>query len=300
MSARPASSHPRYGPQPVRTARTCSVKPGRYLSPLRYPGGKQRLGAYFESLISAKYPKPPIYVEPFAGGAGVALHLLAAECVSAVHLNDLDRSVYSFWHSALNHPEQLCELIQRRRVSVAEWDRQKDIQRHKHDAPLLDLGYSTLFLNRTNRSGILRGGIIGGRAQAGPWKLNARFDKASVIERIRFVASFAKKISISNYDCRDVDDLRFGRTGKPFIYFDPPYFEKGRDLYLNHFAPFDHEALSKRIARIRAASWAVTYDDVVQVRKMFSGFRSQRYALSYTADKFRKGMERLFLSANLA
>lgn len=290
----------RYGPRPIQSVADRCVRTPRYLSPLRYPGGKQRLASYFERLIAANYKKPPRYIEPFAGGAGVALHLLVSGAVRTIHLNDLDRSVYAFWHSVLTKPCKLCALIKARRISVSEWDRQKEVQKSKADAPLLELGFSTLFLNRSNRSGILRGGMIGGRSQSGAWKIGARFDKTSLISRIEFISSYAKQITISNLDCLVEKDLSFGHKGKPFVYFDPPYYDKGRDLYLNHFTPSDHEILSKRIVGATSLNWAVTYDDVPQVRKLYAGFRSERYALSYTADKFRRGAERIYLSNGLS
>ncbi len=270
----------------------------RYLSPLRYPGGKQRLGPFFRALIRDVYKKKPYYIEPFAGGAGVALYLLAGSIVNGVHLNDVDRSIYSLWHSMLNNRSRLLDMIRRRRISVAEWDRQKEVQRYKADATLLELGFSTLFLNRTNRSGILRAGMIGGRDQSRDWKLNARFNKKEIIRRIEYVGSHARLISISNEDCRKIRDLRFSRRTNALVYLDPPYYEKGQDLYINHFTQDDHETLSNNVRKI-SSHWVVSYDNVRPVRALYKDCPTYAYSLSYSADSYRLGSERIFLSPGL-
>lgn len=272
--------------------------PQRYPTPLRYPGGKQRLGSFFERLLALNRLGKTTYVEAFAGGAGVALHLLERRAVERVHLNDVDRSIYAFWFAVTRRNTALCNLVQRARISIAEWDRQKNVQRHKHDVSLLELGFSTLFLNRTNRSGILRGGIIGGRRQDGEWKINARFDKHAVVTRLEAVGRLAKYISITNDDARRVADLTFDATKNAFVYFDPPYFGKGKDLYINHFTERDHEALAKRICRVRAP-WVVTYDNVPAIRRLYANLRSKQFELVYTADQRREGSELMVLSDGL-
>ncbi len=275
------------------------LKVPRYLTPLRYPGGKQRLGLFFGKLIALNELSGITHVEPFAGGAGVALHLLMKNLVSRIHLNDVDRSIYAFWYAATKRTDELIRRIRRTRVSVSEWDRQKDVQRHKSDVPLLDLGFSTLFLNRTNRSGILRAGMIGGRNQLGEWKLNARYDKDSLTKRVELVGSFRRRLSLSNEDSRQVEDLTFGYGADSLVYLDPPYYEKGPDLYVNHFVPEDHVALSKCILGLERASWIVTYDDVPAIRKLYRTHVQKRFDLDYSADGRRVGSELMVLSCRL-
>jgi DNA adenine methylase len=167
---------------------------------LRYPGGKQRLGKFFSRVLALNRLVGGAYVEVFAGGAGVALYLLRNQLVDSIHLNDIDRSVYAFWYAVTKHNAKLCKMIAKTPVTIYEWDRQKQIQRAKSTAPLLELGFSTLFLNRTNRSGILRAGIIGGRCQSGQWKLDARFNKETIKERISSVRPLTQRIHITCMD----------------------------------------------------------------------------------------------------
>jgi len=271
----------------------------RYLTPLRYPGGKQRLGPFFASLIRLHDLGGGTYYEPFAGGAGVALYLLRHDLVSAIRLNDLDRSIYAFWHSVINHNSKLCELILKTPISVREWDRQKTVQREKSSAPLLDLGFSTLFLNRTNRSGILRAGIIGGRKQSGVWRIDARYDRQEIAARVSSLRPLAKRISIQGLDA--IDFLRFHENAwseKDLVYLDPPYVGKGDDLYLNRYALSDHLQLSKYVIRKLKCNWIVTYDDTNRVRTMYKRNR-RKFTFSYSADTARVGSELMIGSARL-
>jgi len=129
-------------------------------------------------VIQANGLKDGVYAEPFAGGAGVAIALLLDGYVEQIIINDIDLSVYAFWYSVLNHTEELCEKIVSTSVSMDEWYIQKQVFTDKDPAFLLELGFATFFLNRTNRSGILNAGVIGGKYQTGEWKIDARYPKA--------------------------------------------------------------------------------------------------------------------------
>ena len=153
-------------------------------SPLRYPGGKGRLSGFIRQIFEDNELLDGHYVEPYAGGAGLALNLLFLDYASCIHLNDIDRSVFAFWHSVVNSPDALCKLIRDTPVTVDQWQKQKVIHRSPDKQSLLDLGFATFFLNRCNRSGILMGGIIGGQKQEGTWKIDARYNKSDLCRRI--------------------------------------------------------------------------------------------------------------------
>ena len=268
----------------------------RYPTPLRYPGGKQRLGKFFSKLIFLNKLSLPKYVEPFCGGAGVALYLLQKSLVKSVHLNDIDRSIFAFWHSATKYNSELCNLIKNVELSVAEWDRQKEIQRAKKNAPLLELGFSTLYLNRTNRSGILRGGIIGGRDQAGAWTMDARFNVTGLLRRLELIGQLRRKISLSNEDVMRAEDLTFGAGQGALLYLDPPYFKKSHRLYQNNLSKCDHKRLAVRVVSLERCSWVVTYDDASAAIAAYKGQKMRRFSLSHTAGGYRLGRELMFLS----
>ena len=82
-----------------------------HFTPLRYPGGKGKLAAYIKRLMKENRLLDGEYVEPYAGGAAIALELLFHEYVSAMHINDVSVPVHAFWKSVLKHTEELAKLI---------------------------------------------------------------------------------------------------------------------------------------------------------------------------------------------
>lgn len=273
----------------------------RYLSPLRYPGGKAKLANFVKLLLRTNRLCDAHYVEPYAGGASVALALLMGEYVTQVHINDLDRSVFAFWHSVLNETEALCQRIRDTRLSVAEWRRQRVIQRCGDQVGLLELGFSTLFLNRTNRSGIIAsGGVIGGVAQDGEWKLDVRFPRAGLVARIEAIASYRDRISLYNADAGALlTHVLTKLPRKSILYLDPPYYVKGRRrLYANAYEHAGHARIASILAGVRQP-WVVSYDDVPQIRALYSRYRHRAYGVSYSARRRCRGEEVMFFSDDL-
>jgi DNA adenine methylase len=271
-----------------------------YYSPLRYPGGKAKVADFFKTVVKDNILYDAVYVEPYAGGAAVGLALLFNEYVSKIIINDIDPSIYAFWHSVLNHSEKFCELISKKTLTVKTWRAQREIQRHRNKHSRLELGFSTFFLNRTNRSGILDGGVIGGLDQTGPWKIDARYNKEALIERVRRVASFKDRIELHNLDAvKLIKSLRSKLPKKTLLYFDPPYYVKGQDLYQNFYGPEDHKQIADAIETLKDQKWIVTYDNVPEIRRLYSSHRKVRFNLNYSAAKASKGQEVMVFSDNL-
>jgi len=272
----------------------------KFYSPLRYPGGKSKI-AKFVALICEKNNINGNYVEPYAGGASVALYLLANGYVRKITINDYDRAIFAFWHAILNDTEKFCRKIKNIEVTVENWRKFKAIHANKENESLFDLGFAIFFLNRTNRSGIINGGIIGGIAQDGKYKIDCRFRKKDLIERIELIASYKKNIHIYNLDALDLIEKiqKKGTNRDTIFYFDPPYYLKGPSLYFNHYKGDDHKIVSKKIQKIKNARWIVSYDNVPEIKKLYASTRKKEYTLAYTAYEFRKGKEILFFSNNL-
>lgn len=272
----------------------------RFYSPLRYPGGKNKL-AKFVALVCEKNNVNGHYIEPYAGGASVALYLLINGHVKEITINDFDRAIYAFWYSALNDTERFCRKIRNTEVTVKNWKKFKNIHSNKKEAELFELGFATFFLNRTNRSGIINGGVIGGMNQKGKYKINCRFNKEELIGRIRFIAKHKKNIHLYNLDALELAKKIQKKKGSKntIFYFDPPYYLKGPSLYMNHYKRDDHKKVSEEIKKIKNSRWIVSYDNVLEIKKLYSRFKKQEYILSHVAYGVREGQEVLFFSNNL-
>ncbi len=265
-----------------------------HYSPLRYPGGKTFLWPFLDKVIRNNGLSNITYVEPFAGGAGAALALLLMERVERVVINDLDKAIYSFWESAIFDSERFIEKIYSTPINITEWKRQKRIH-HDRRSSLFNLGFATFFLNRTNVSGILDGGPIGGMDQRGPWKLNARFNKDTLAHRIRELAFYKNRISVSNRDGIDLVKEYLKRENT-FVYLDPPYYEKGSTLYLNHYKNADHKALASQLNCRKDAHWLLTYDNRTEIRSLYLGRHIIDFTLNYNAYELRRGKEIMICS----
>lgn len=271
-----------------------------YYSPLRYPGGKNKLAAFIAQIcIDNKISIH--YIEPYAGGASVALSLLFQGYVKKITINDKDRSIYALWYSILNHTDELCDLIENCSINTEIWKNQKAIQKNKHSESLLSLGFSTLFLNRTNRSGIINAGVIGGVEQLGNYKMDCRFNKIDIIARIRLIASKKNKIKLYNKDAIELIEMIKSKPNNAgsIIYFDPPYFDKGSSLYLNHYKKDDHLEVSEMVKSINEIHWIVSYDNVEDIKNLYNNFRKKEYSFKHTAFESREGKEILFFSPEL-
>lgn len=280
--------------EPVRLTQT-----GRY-SPLRYPGGKGKIARFMRSIIRENGLSDGRYVEPYAGGAAVAWELLITGVVRRVTINDVSRPVYSFWNSVLNHTDDLCRLIREQPLTVDEWDRWKDIYRRQDEADELELGFAFFYLNRTNRSGILNAGVIGGRDQTGNWKIDARFNREDLTARIEKIAQLRNRITLTQMDA--VEFLRTQSAQwepKTLVYIDPPYFEKGRFLYHDAYCPEDHSTVADAVLELDRLRWVVSYDDVRPIHDLYEQSSWLQYTLNYSARNTVRGREAMFFSPGL-
>jgi len=268
-------------------------------SPLRYPGGKSKLSPHIKDLICKNDLEGCQYVEPYAGGAGVALYLLLEGWVSKVHINDADIAIYSFWKSLVEHSDELLSFIDNVKVDMDTWHEKKYILENSSLFETKELGFATFFLNRTNRSGILKGGVIGGKEQKGNYKLDARFNKSNLLERIKKIADKANSIAVSNSDAASLlMEVKSNDTKEVIVYLDPPYYVKGQGLYRNYYNHDDH----LHIMNVLSSSdfkWVVSYDNNEQIKNMYANFRQVEYTLKYSAQFKSEGKEVIIYSNNL-
>lgn len=258
-------------------------------TPIRYPGGKSKLFPLVESIIEGNGLTGCTYAEAYCGGAGLAIRLLLTGRVSGIVLNDIDPAVFSMWDCIVNHADDLCKFIEGVPLGVDEWKRQKEAFLSA-DRPSIDLGKAAFYLNRTNRSGILRGGPIGGMSQNGNYKIDARFNRRTLIEKVRAIAARSDDISIYNEDAVDFVATALSDVDNLFANFDPPYVVKGPGLYENSYTDADHKAVAKMVSEC-VFPWIVTYDDAPLVREAYKGFDMFSVKVGYSAAVSKIGNE---------
>jgi len=272
-------------------------------SPLRYPGGKTVLSEFLADVLSVNGLQDGVYVEPYAGGAGAALNLLFAEHVRCIVLNDIDPCVHAFWNAVLHRKDDFTRRLREIPVTIEEWKRQREIYSNHASHSRIKVAVATFYLNRCNHSGIMvNGGPIGGLNQASKWKIDARYNKNELIRRIDKIHLYRDRIRLHNMDaieflkslvCRN-DELH-----NTLVYLDPPYYIKGRKLYLNHYAHEDHAQLARFITRQTGFRWLMTYDNVPQIRHLYRKCCCIPFQLPYSAHSPRKGSELLIHGTRL-
>lgn len=258
---------------------------------LRYPGGKSALGELLAQIRKINALGYTPVAEPFGGGAGAALKLLLLEETPEIYVNDADPAIFNFWWSLIHRPSLFSGLVSQTRISMTEWRRQRDIYRSPRRTSRLRKGFSAFYLNRCNRSGIImNGGPIGGIKQSGKWKLNARYNKDTLLDRCARISEYRSRIHVSGQD--GIKFIKELEPMSPFYFIDPPYFEKGKTLYLNALDAEYHASLSEQLRTMKTVPWVVTYDDCPEIRKLYRGWANIRpFELRYAASVRRNGSE---------
>lgn len=263
-----------------------------YYSPLRYPGGKGKLASFMEYMIDQLGHRGGTYIEPFAGGAGIAMELLLRNVVSRIVINDYDKAVWSFWKAILTETDRFVEEIRTVPLTVDEWQKQHEILVTQNDKYSFELGFAAFYLNRTNRSGIIKGGVIGGQEQAKDWKMDVRFKREELVTRIQRIAARKKDIKLYNKDVKSfIKNYVPLYEENALIYFDPPYFRKGQQLYMNFFNYKDHVRIEQEIREHVNCDWIITYDYEPQIEEIYHNYNLRLYDLNYSVSTKRKANE---------
>ena len=270
----------------------------RFYTPLRYPGGKGKLAPFIKQIFIDNGLCDGVYIEPYAGGAAIALELVMTGYAKQAWLNDVDPAVHAFWYSVLHHGDELVDLVLNTPLTIEEWRHQREIYMSQEEYDIVTLGFATLFLNRTNRSGILDAGVIGGIEQKGRWGIDARFNREGLAERIIRIGHHKHHIKLFNQDAEDfIKKCKFPNNS--LVYLDPPYFRKAQRLYRNHYAESDHSRISNLVQKKIKTHWIVSYDDAPEIAELYEKCPQIRYVLNYSAQTKRKGGELIFFSKGL-
>lgn len=271
-------------------------------TPLRYPGGKARFAPLIAEVIADNNLTGGHYLEPYAGGAGVALTLLVDGVVEHVHINDADPAIADFWRAATQQSDQLVAMVASEPIDMDAWHHWRGVMLGSVPGSDLERGFATLFMNRTNRSGILKGGVIGGKAQTGDYKLNARFMREELCSRLGRIGAHADGIHVYEEDAHQLL-LRCHQflPAKSLVYLDPPYYVKGSGLYRNFYKHEDHVRVAKLLGSDRfRRPWVVSYDNADEIKEMYAYATPYAYGLNYTAQRRYTGSEVMFFSKRIA
>lgn len=286
----------------------------RTSTPLRYPGGKSQLFDFVaETMLDNNISGT--YIEPFAGGAGIAIELLLKRKVESIVINDFDPSIHAVWHAVINNSHELIDRLSDVPFDyttpnaltpsqlIQYWDDIKSRHEKSHRDPFsIENAFTTLMLNRMNVSGIISGGPIGGRKQSGKYQLDARFNKHTLIRKIKSISDRSADIDLYNLDANELINLIVTspnyEPNNTFIFFDPPYFVQGKNLYLSFIDNSQHATLAKNILAMEDYFWITTYDSAPQIADIYNrASKKYAYSLNYTANKRGKFSEYLFASA---
>ena len=272
----------------------------RTYSPLRYPGGKTQLSRFVMQLLELNKLDNIVYAEPFAGGFGAGLDLLFNNKVKSVIINDYDIAIYSIWYAILHEAKRLIEDIKKTEINIGEWNKQKAIYNQvlEEKKYSYELAFATYFLNRTNRSGIITGGPIGGKNQSSRYKLDCRFNKNDLIDKIIKISKYKDRIQLYNLEANVLIEkiiLNY-RPNEIFVFFDPPYYEQGKNLYTNFFNHADHVKLQKTINCLSDYYWILTYDNREEIISIYNNYDKYLYSINYYASNVRKAKEILIHS----
>lgn len=272
----------------------------RSQSPLRYPGGKARIFDIASNFIETNELQACQYAEPYAGGCGLALLLLFEGYVDELYLNDIDSSIASLWQCIIDNPQELIQKVKLATFTIEEWKKQKNIQKNKESSNLIDLAFSTLYLNRTNRSGIIKGGVMGGLEQNGKYKMDCRFNKEALIKKINLISKKKEKIHIFNMDAIEfISHVEKLKLKKPLLMVDPPYYNKGQSLYTNFYKHDDHVEVRNKL-QSTDIPWFLTYDNTMEIRELYEKYLQYYFDISFNVANKGKGSELFIVSEHFS
>ena len=278
----------------------------KYITPLRYPGGKTQLYNFVAQIIKDNHYTT--LIEPCAGGANLSLSLLQNKIIDHAIINDFDKGIYSLFFNIVKRPQQLITKIEQVPFDVDTLyqpfilEYYQKIKEHYtanyngYTNTSLDLAFEFLFLNRTNYSGIISGRPIGGLNQDGKYKLNCRFNKKTLIKKINLIHSLKDKIILCNQDANQLlNNLQLNNQTLAFI--DPPYVKQGNSLYSLGFTKAQHKQLADTINHL-STPYIVTYDNDKLIKDIYPHQNLYFYNLKYSSNNKNKGKHFELMIAN--
>jgi len=249
------------------------------LNPLRYPGSKRALVDYIEELLIDNHLDGCRFTEPYAGSAAVGIELLQRNIINTLILCEKDILLFAFWECVFRKTKALCKKIADTPITIKTW-KELNIYRHEKKITknnLLNLGFAGLFYNRTNFSGILNANPIGGIGQNSKYDISCRFNKQKIIDTIKTIAEYKNFVEVYYDDALNFissQNFHFVKQ-KCFVYFDPPYFEKGSQIYRHYYSKQEHIKLSIFVKTMKNTDWLISYDDAPFICNLYNDDKTQ-------------------------
>jgi len=272
------------------------VPKNRLSNPLRYPGSKSSLTDYIATIIEENLLSGCTIYEPYAGSASVSFEMLIRGFALQAVLVERDPLIYAFWKSVFDNTEDLCNKISKLDITIQTW---KSFQLYReisdpkeHD--ILELGLAGLFFNRTNFSGIIGAGPIGGQNQSSDYSIDCRFNKTRIVRQINEISQFREKVTVIFGDALEFmqNEEEKINNGFSFVYIDPPYYAQGKKLYRYYYDDSSHKKLASYILS-KEFPWLISYDDHPKIKILYANRASQPIYLDYSLKTSRQGSELL-------
>lgn len=260
------------------------------MSLIRYPGSKAKLVESILAAMPEEYVLPMFtsdnlhYVEPFFGSGAVGFEVMKRLHHRArVTIADMDIGLFCLWLSVWKHADELKERIRKYRPSVESFYELKQLDGEFTDT--VDTGFRKLALHRISVSGfgVMAGGPIGGRKQEGAYTVGCRWKPAKMllaVERYQKLLGKFKRLEIL-HSCVFKTLAGIDGDEPAFIYLDPPYYEKGNQLYKHGFSEEQHAELASVLIKSRHL-WAVSYDDHPAIRRLYHELHVRKLEVTYS------------------
>lgn len=263
---------------------------------LRYPGGKTKIKKTILSKLIKIYDNDNDineYREPFFGGGSIGLEFIKeSPNIKNFWLNDKDFGIYALWKSVLSNPTELKFLVREFVPTVGKfYEFKNDLLFGEKSDDIVNIGFKKLAIHQISYSGLgtKSGSPQGGKSQKSKYKIDCRWSPNHICKNIDNINNLfcSRNIKITNLDFSEILD-----GGEALIYLDPPYYEKGGELYQYSFNFWDHLKLAESL-KLTKNKWLLSYDDCSEIRKLYSWAQTEEINLNYTINSSRNKNELL-------
>lgn len=267
----------------------------------RYPGGKSKLKKVISKHLSIYASENGLeYREPFFGGGSIGIEFLSmfSNRRRKIWINDKDSGIAALWTSVIRYPDLLKTMVIEFIPSVEAFYQYRDIltsisENLSSEQEIAKYGFMKLAVHQISYSGLgtKSGGPLGGKKQGGKYKIDCRWSPEYICGKIDFLHRLLNEADVRGNQCANLDFMDLIKDQeRAILYLDPPYYEKGNDLYQYGFLESDHVRMANALRETNHA-WLLSYDDCQEVRDLYDWAVVERLDVNYsiTANKDNDG-----------